>query len=62
MRDQVGCRRQQDEGFPTFDVSDEALEALAGMKAQAAITLPASPTVSILVACCGNNYSGGDGQ
>jgi hypothetical protein len=62
MRDQVGCRRQQDEGFPTFDVSDEALEALAGMKTQTAITLPASPTVSILVACCGNNYSGGDEQ
>jgi hypothetical protein len=41
-----------DEDLLAFDIADEALEAAAD-KAKPAFTLIGSPTVSILVACCG---------
>jgi hypothetical protein len=43
-----------DEDILAFSVSDEALEAAACMAAVAAASMLGAPTVSILVACCGN--------
>ena len=46
---------QSDEDILNFEVSDEALEAAASTRAGAAMSMPAAPTVSILVVCCGDN-------
>jgi hypothetical protein len=45
---------QSDEDILAFEVSDEALEVAASPTIGAAMSLPAAPTVSILVMCCGN--------
>jgi aspartate/tyrosine/aromatic aminotransferase len=42
------------EDILAFSFSDEALEAAASTAAIAAVTMVGAPTVSILVACCGN--------
>jgi hypothetical protein len=43
---------QGDDDLLAFDIADEALEAAAD-KSKPAFTLIGSPTVSVLVACCG---------
>jgi len=45
-----------DEAILGFEVSDAALEAAARGPA---FSLPSSPTVSIIFACCGNDVSDG---
>jgi hypothetical protein len=51
-----GNSEQNDEAVLTFEVSDAALEAAARGPA---MSLPSSPTVSIIFACCGNDVSDG---
>ena len=43
---------QGDDAPLAFEIADEALEA-AAEKSKPAFTLIGSPTVSVLVACCG---------
>jgi hypothetical protein len=45
--------QQTDEDILNSEISDEALESAATMAIGGAISLPGSPTVSILVQCCG---------
>jgi hypothetical protein len=52
MNDTIKSPEQGDEGLLAVEIADEALEA-AAEKAKPAFTLIGSPTVSILVACCG---------
>jgi hypothetical protein len=52
MNDKIEATERNDEDVLAFDMADEALEA-AAEKARPAFTLIGSPTVSILVACCG---------
>ena len=52
MTDTIKDPEPGDEGLLACDITDEALEA-AAEKAKPAFTLIGSPTVSILVACCG---------
>jgi hypothetical protein len=52
MNDTIKDPEQGDEDFLAFEIADEALEA-AAEKSHLAFTLIGSPTVSILVACCG---------
>jgi hypothetical protein len=52
MNDKIEATERNDEDVLAFDMADEALEA-AAEKATPAFTLIGSPTVSILVACCG---------
>jgi hypothetical protein len=44
-----------DEQILTYDISDAALEAAANTPPGAAMSMPNAPTVSILIACCGND-------
>ncbi len=53
---------QTDEHNLAVGISDEELEAAASMTTHAGMTFPSAPTVSILFACCGNDYSGGERQ
>jgi hypothetical protein len=48
------CERS-DEQILTFEVSDAALEAAANTLPGAAMSFPNSPTVNIIVVCCGND-------
>jgi hypothetical protein len=51
---------QRDEKDPlALGVSDEELEAAASRASYPAMTFPAAPTVSVLFACCGNDYHAG---
>jgi hypothetical protein len=52
MNDGIKAPEQGDEDLLAFEIADEALEA-AAEKSKPAFTLIGSPTVSILVACCG---------
>jgi hypothetical protein len=52
MNDNICDPERGDEGLLAFEIADEALEA-AAEKSKPAFTLIGSPTVSILVACCG---------
>jgi hypothetical protein len=52
MNDNIGDPEQNDEDLLAFEIADEALEA-AAEKSKPAFTLIGSPTVSVLVACCG---------
>jgi hypothetical protein len=52
MTDGMKAPEQGDEDLLAFDIADEALEA-AAEKSKPAFTLIGSPTVSVLVACCG---------
>jgi hypothetical protein len=52
MNDKICDPKRGDEDLLTFEIADEALEA-AAEKSKPAFTLIGSPTVSILVACCG---------
>jgi hypothetical protein len=52
MNDKIEATERNDEDILAFDMADEALEA-AAEKAKPAFTLIGSPTVSVLVACCG---------
>jgi hypothetical protein len=52
MNDGIKAPEPGDEDLLAFDIPDEALEA-AAEKSNPAFTLVGSPTVSILVACCG---------
>ena len=52
MNDTIKDPEQGDEDLLAFEMADEALEA-AAQKSKPAFTLIGSPTVSILVACCG---------
>jgi hypothetical protein len=52
MNDKIEATECNDEDVLAFDMADEALEA-AAEKSKPAFTLIGSPTVSILVACCG---------
>jgi len=52
MNDGIKALEQGDEDLLAFEITDEALEA-AAEKSKPAFTLIGSPTVSILVACCG---------
>jgi hypothetical protein len=52
MNDGIKAPEQGDDALLAFDIADEALEA-AAEKAKPAFTLIGSPTVSVLVACCG---------
>jgi hypothetical protein len=54
MNNRTGDLDQADEDILIFDVSDQALEAAATMASGAGMTF-GTPTVSILVACCGND-------
>jgi hypothetical protein len=46
---------QSDEQVLTYEVSDAALEAAANTLPGAAMSFPNSPTVNIIVVCCGND-------
>jgi hypothetical protein len=48
---------QSDENNLTAGVSDEELEVAAITTRHAAMTFPSAPTVSVVVMCCGNEYS-----
>jgi hypothetical protein len=52
MNDTIKTPQQGDDDLLAFEIADEALEA-AAEKAKPAFTLIGSPTVSVLVACCG---------
>ena len=52
MNDVIKDPEQGGEDLLAFEIADEALEA-AAEKSKPAFTLIGSPTVSILVACCG---------
>jgi len=52
MNDRSETPEQGDDDLLAFEVADEALEA-AAEKTKPAFTLIGSPTVSVLVACCG---------
>jgi hypothetical protein len=52
MNDTIKDPEQAAEDLPAFEIADEALEA-AAQKSNPAFTLIGSPTVSVLVACCG---------
>jgi hypothetical protein len=52
MTDTIKDPKQGSEDLLAYEIADEALEA-AAEKAKPAFTLIGSPTVSILVACCG---------
>jgi hypothetical protein len=52
MNDKIEATERNDEDILAFDMADEALEA-AAEKTKPAFTLIGSPTVSVLVACCG---------
>jgi hypothetical protein len=52
MNDKIEAPERNDEDILAFDMADEALEA-AAEKSKPAFTMIGSPTVSILVACCG---------
>jgi hypothetical protein len=54
MNPNSGNSEQNDEAILAFEVSDAALEAAARGPA---FSLPNSPTVSIIFACCGNDVS-----
>jgi hypothetical protein len=50
-----GQTEPSDDAILSFHVSDEALEAAARTTPNTAMTL-ATPTVSIFLSCCGNDY------
>jgi hypothetical protein len=52
MNDKIEATERNDEDVLAFEIADEALEA-AAEKSNPAFTLIGSPTVSVLVACCG---------
>ena len=52
MNDTIKATEPYDQDLLAFDMADEALEA-AAEKTKPAFTLIGSPTVSVLVACCG---------
>ena len=52
MNDNIGDPEQGGEDFLAVEIADEALEA-AAEQSKPAFTLIGSPTVSVLVACCG---------
>jgi hypothetical protein len=52
MTDSIKDHEQGGDDFLAYEIADEALEA-AAEKTNPAFTLIGSPTVSILVACCG---------
>ena len=52
MTDTIKNPEQGDDTLIAFEIADEALEA-AAEKSNPAFTLIGSPTVSVLVACCG---------
>jgi hypothetical protein len=52
MTDTIKSSEHGDEDLLAFEIADEALEA-AAEKSNPAFTLIGSPTVSVLVACCG---------
>jgi hypothetical protein len=52
MNDGIAAPEPGDDDPFAFEIADEALEA-AAEKTQPAFTLIGSPTVSVLVACCG---------
>ena len=54
MNDKTTGLDQADGDILLFDVSDEVLEAAASTASGAAMTF-GSPTVSILIACCGDS-------
>jgi len=54
MDDGTGDLDKAGEDILTFDVSDQALEAAATVAPGAGMTF-GTPTLSVLVACCGND-------
>jgi hypothetical protein len=52
MNDKIEAPERNDQDLLAFEIADEALEAAAN-KSKPAFTLIGSPTVSVLVACCG---------
>jgi hypothetical protein len=53
MNDKIEATERNDhQDLLAFEIADEALEA-AAEKSKPAFTLIGSPTVSVLVACCG---------
>ena len=52
MTDNICDPEQGGEDLLAYEIADEALEA-AAEKSKPAFTLIGSPTVSVLVACCG---------
>jgi hypothetical protein len=52
MNDGIKVPAQGDDDLLAVEIADEALEAAAD-KSKPAFTLIGSPTVSVLVACCG---------
>jgi hypothetical protein len=52
MNHGIAAPEPGDDDLLTFDIADEALES-AAEKTKPAFTLIGSPTVSVLVACCG---------
>jgi hypothetical protein len=52
MNDEIEVTEPRDQDVLAFEIADEALEAAADAT-RPAFTLIGSPTVSILVACCG---------
>jgi hypothetical protein len=51
---EIDCQAS-DEQILTYEISDTALEAAANTLPGAAMSMPNAPTVSILIACCGND-------
>ena len=52
MNDGIKAPEQGDDDLVAVEIADEALEA-AAEHSKPAFTLIGSPTVSVLVACCG---------
>jgi hypothetical protein len=52
MNDKIEATEQAGDDLLAVEIADEALEA-AAEKSKPAFTLIGSPTVSVLVACCG---------
>jgi hypothetical protein len=52
MNDKIEATDRNDQDLLAFEIADEALES-AAEKSKPAFTLIGSPTVSVLVACCG---------
>jgi hypothetical protein len=57
MKDTCQDLEQSDEGLLIFQTPDEVLEAAARATPGAAMSFPGSPTVSVLISCCSNDYT-----
>jgi hypothetical protein len=57
MKDNTEILELSDEDMLAVEISDEALESAASAATGTAFSMPAAPTVNVLVVCCGNDVT-----